>query len=147
MTKPTNTADSPNEIAKAQIYAKLARLGIATVLITYDGCGDSGCIGSIDARGPNGETVALPKRDITIDFVESRWDTATSKFVKVDVRLKLPIEKAVESWCYDLLEHHFGGWEINEGSQGTIALDIVKNIATLEHDENVMTTTTHTVVV
>ena len=146
MTKPTPRPETPKDTAKAQIYARLARLGIATVLISYDGCGDSGCIESIEARGPNDEVVELPQREVTIDFVESQWDAAASKFVRVGVKRKLPIGKAVESWCYDLLEHHFDGWEINEGSQGTIELDIKNKTATLEHDQNVMTTTTHTVV-
>ncbi len=146
MTHQTTTSETPNGIAKAQIYAKLARLGITTVLISYDGCGDSGCIESLEAYDPNGKTIQLPKREVTIDFEESQWDAATASFIRVGVKRKLPIAKAVESWCYDLIEQHFAGWELNEGSQGTIELDVAKNVATLEHDENVMTTTTHTVV-
>lgn len=34
------------------------------------------------------------------------------------------IDEAVQDFAYYLLEQHYPGWEINEGSQGTITIDI-----------------------
>lgn len=147
MTKKNQSPLTPSEISKAQIYAKLAKLGIASLLIIYDGCGDSGCIESLKAIGPDGKEVELPKRAVSIDVVESRRDPANPGFMTIAVRRKVPIKEAIESWCYDLLEEHFGGWEINEGSQGSIELDIKKMTAIFEHDENVMTTNSRRLVV
>jgi hypothetical protein len=144
MTKTNSSPQTPSEVSKRQIYAKLAKLGIASVHIGYDGCGDSGCIESLKAYGPDDKEMQLPERAVAIDLVDAQWDTTAGGIVRTNVRRKVPLKEAVENWCYDLLEQHFGGWEINEGSQGTIELDVAKKIATFEHDENVMTTNTHT---
>jgi len=43
------------------------------------------------------------------------------------------IDDDIESICYNLLEE-YGGWEINEGSQGTI--DFTKDEITVNHEWN-----------
>lgn len=146
MTKKKQTTATPSEVTKTQLYGKLATLGITSVLIKYDGCGDSGCIESISALGADNLEVELPERSVAIDIVESKFDGTTRRFVSVNARRTVPIREAIENWCYDLLERHFPGWEINEGSDGTIAIDVVKKTATLQHDENVMRTNSHRVV-
>lgn len=47
------------------------------------------------------------------------------------------LEKYLESWAYDLLEENWGGWEINEGSQGTITIDVKAREVHVHHGENV----------
>lgn len=42
----------------------------------------------------------------------------------------------IEDWCYRQLEDHFGGWEINEGSDGTFYFDLDKNTIELSHTYN-----------
>lgn len=56
-----------------------------------------------------------------------------------------PVMQRLEDWAYDVLEQHFGGWEINEGSSGTITMDVVNQKATISHDENVIVTNNETV--
>ena len=147
MTKNKQSTATPSEVTKAQLYGKLAKLGINSVLITYDGCGDSGCIESISALGADNLEINLPERSVAIDMVESKFDYKTKRFVSVNATRFVPIREAIENWCYDLLEQHFPGWEINDGSDGTIEIDVVKKTATLEHDDNVMRTNSHKVVV
>jgi hypothetical protein len=43
----------------------------------------------------------------------------------------------VENFCYRKLENHFGGWEINEGSDGRFIFDRNNNTITLEHANNI----------
>ena len=145
MKKKKHSSPTPSQTTKAQLYAKLAKLGIASVLIGYNGCGDSGCIESVQPLGADNMEVKLPERSVAIDLVESKFDSKTGRFIPKTVRRSVPIREAIENWCYDLLAEHFPGWEINEGSDGTIELDIVKKTATLEHDENVMSTNSHVV--
>ena len=78
----------------------------------------------------------MPERSVAIDIVESKYDCTDRRFVSVIARRTVPIREAIENWCYDLLEQHFPGWEINEGSDGTIAIDVVKKTATLQHYEH-----------
>lgn len=145
MTKKIKPRPTASDIAKAKLYANLARLGITTVVINYDGSCDSGCIESIKALGSDNREVSLPDRPVVVELIESNWDTKTTTFVRRNVKRSVPICDAIESWCYDLLEQHFPGWEINDGSSGTITLDIVKKSATMDHGENVMKTYTHRV--
>jgi len=42
----------------------------------------------------------------------------------------------VEEWCYQQLSDNFGGWEINEGSQGEFKFYFDEKIVTLEHTYN-----------
>lgn len=46
-------------------------------------------------------------------------------------------ERAVEDAAYAILEAKFPGWEINEGSIGTITFDIANRKAHLHHGETV----------
>ena len=46
------------------------------------------------------------------------------------------VPSGVDDWCYRILEGNFGGWEINEGSQGRFAFDMDEKTINLEHTEN-----------
>jgi hypothetical protein len=47
------------------------------------------------------------------------------------------VPKDIEDWCYNKLEVHFGGWEINEGSSGYFYFDFDNREFTLQHTDNV----------
>lgn len=42
----------------------------------------------------------------------------------------------IEDWCYRQLENHFGGWEINEGSDGEFQFNFNKMTIHLNHTMN-----------
>ena len=46
------------------------------------------------------------------------------------------VPSAIEDWCYNQLESHFGGWEINEGSDGEFIFDFNKMTIDLNHTYN-----------
>ena len=46
------------------------------------------------------------------------------------------VPASVEDYCYRVLENMYGGWEINEGSQGTFYFDFRTKEITLEHQYN-----------
>ena len=46
------------------------------------------------------------------------------------------IPGAIEDWMYSQLESHFGGWEINEGSDGRFFFDFNNSTVQLEHTYN-----------
>ena len=43
---------------------------------------------------------------------------------------------AIEDWCYNRLERLHGGWEINEGSDGSFTFDFNNMTITLDHTYN-----------
>ena len=46
------------------------------------------------------------------------------------------VPAGIEDWCYQQLESHFGGWEINEGSDGSFLFDFNNSVVTLNHTYN-----------
>lgn len=145
MSKKPNTTETPSQLAKAAIFAKLSRLKIASVDITYDGCGDGGCIETLTAFGADKRELTLPDKPVAIQLVSSTWDTKTTSYNKGLVKRTVPLREAIENWCYDLLEEHFAGWENNEGSDGTITINVLNKTVVMHHDENVMQTINHKV--
>ena len=49
----------------------------------------------------------------------------------------MDIPSFIEEWCYDMLGYHFGGWEINEGSQGSFYFHSPKKSVTLDFEQNI----------
>lgn len=47
------------------------------------------------------------------------------------------VPAVVSDFCYNMLENRFGGWEINEGSQGNFEIDLDKKEITLNHTYNI----------
>ena len=52
---------------------------------------------------------------------------------------------AVEEWCYQQLEENFGGWEINEGSQGEFQFDFNEKTVILSHTYNTLVDESNTI--
>jgi hypothetical protein len=46
------------------------------------------------------------------------------------------VPDSIENWCYEQLENHFGGWEINEGSDGRFIFDFNNSTVNLDHTFN-----------
>jgi hypothetical protein len=61
-----------------------------------------------------------------------------SGYIESDFENGEPSPGAVEEWCYQQLEENFGGWEINEGSQGEFQFDFNEKTVILSHTYNTM---------
>ena len=48
----------------------------------------------------------------------------------------MDIPSFFETWCYDMLSEYFGGWETNEGSQGSFEINSRKKRIELNFEEN-----------
>ncbi len=46
------------------------------------------------------------------------------------------LSPTMEDWCYNILEHWYGGWEINEGSSGKFTFDTESRTCELEFGWN-----------
>jgi len=56
--------------------------------------------------------------------------------IEYDGNFTKQIPKGVESFFYEWLENHFGGWEINEGSQGQFIFNANEGNLELQFGEN-----------
>jgi hypothetical protein len=68
-----------------------------------------------------------------------------SGYIESDFENGDPSPGAVEEWCYQQLEENFGGWEINEGSQGEFQFDFNEKTVILQHTYNTMLDETNTI--
>jgi len=101
------------------IFAALAALGIETVEVDFDGCGDSGQIESIVAFGATDQLSG----EVTIISAETGGE---------DERRTVPLTEAMDDLCYTLLEATHDGWEINDGAFGTFTFDVASRQIELE---------------
>jgi hypothetical protein len=85
--------------------------------LRYDGGGDSGWIED-EIETENGITKFKKETDADADGIETN----------------------LENISYDLLELYYGGWEINEGSSGSINYNFQEQKVTMTHYQNVEST-------
>lgn len=111
---------------KIRLFDNLASQGIVRVTVNFDGCGDSGQIEDIIAFDKHGQVelkgLVLPAPDSVPDGIP-------------EAEAAEPIEDAIESLAYDLLESEHGGWENNDGAYGEFTFDVATRKITLEHNE------------
>jgi hypothetical protein len=123
-------SDSLHAANKKALFDALAAAGITSVLVRFDGCGDSGQIEDIDAVAGD-----LP-RDFppgTIAISRAYWGTTEPEHSECNVR------DAVETLAYALLEETHGGWENNEGAYGEFTFGVAQRTITLDYNERIET--------
>jgi len=112
---------------KAALFDALARAGVTSVIVSFDGCGDSGQIEQVEARADDA-VVELPADQV--EFVEPLFGDAE----KVN-RSTHTVADAIETLVYALLEQTHSGWENNDGAYGDFAFDVEKRTIELDYNE------------
>jgi hypothetical protein len=114
---------------KTALFDALAAAGITTVLVNFDGCGDTGQIEMIEAKA--GDDV-IPLPTVQIEIASAVWGSAT-----IDHQTR-PLEEAIEILVYDVLNQKHGGWENNDGAYGEYTFDVAERTITLDYNERHM---------
>ena len=114
---------------KTTLFDALAAAGITTVIVNFDGCGDSGQIEMIEAKA--GDDV-IPLPTVQIEIASAVWGSAT-----ID-RQTRPVEEAIEILVHDVLNQNHGGWENNDGAYGEYTFDVAERTITLDYNERHM---------
>jgi hypothetical protein len=109
--------------------------------VSFEGCGDSGQIESVDYTDANGKGIDEAYLDKIIVKGSAKtsyhkWDEKTKKLVKTEAK-EGNIREIIEEVCYDKLGASHGGWEINEGSYGTFYFDVSTRKVRLEYNERI----------
>lgn len=141
-TPDPNTPEHDDDPPHAQLYAVLSKLGVRTLRAEYSGYGDSGCIEHIHAFNRRECEVKLPSTPVLMPLVTTTFDPVTRSYRQRTEERTLPLNEAVEQWCYDVLEERFPGWELDDGSSGVITIDIKTRSGRLSHTFNQPTTIT-----
>lgn len=115
--------DKASQTNKGVVFDALAAANITSVVVEFDGEGDSGQINAVTAfRGE--EQVELPVTPVTLQRASSNQTELRSA--------EEPLPQAVETLCYDYLGHAHGGWENNDGAYGEFRLDVGARTVELE---------------
>lgn len=109
---------------KMSIMNALDQAGITSVVVSFDGYGDSGQIEDIEV---DGEQATLPDIDIAFKAIDCAATESESKTIA--------LTKAVENMVYQLLEQEYAGWENNGGAFGDITFDVLERTIIFDFNE------------
>lgn len=120
------------------------------VVVTFDGCGDSGQIESIDFQF-NATMPSIHPATFSIGVFDVREGSThrNGRWEPLIKQKELTLEDALEIITYEILNENIAGWEINEGTFGTITYSIATsaikcNFNTRVFEENMFTFTDET---
>ena len=120
------------------LFDALQDTKVVSIVVDFDGCGDSGQISSIEYYDHRDKELSQPQGKIKGSKLPqgSTWDDKRKEFVDLPPS-EATFNQLVEQICYDRLGAHHAGWEINEGSYGTFVFDVVNRKIDLEYNERV----------
>jgi len=116
---------------KAVLFDALARAGITSVIVIFDGYGDSGQIEQVEIRAGDDVLAELPPDQI--EFVEPVFGAPG----EVE-RSTHTVSDAIETLVYAFLEQTHDGWEDNDGAYGDVTFDVGNRTITLDYNERHM---------
>lgn len=115
---------------KATLFDALAEAGVTSVVVTFDGYGDSGQIEDITAYAGD-RAVDLPA--VAVEIVHAEWGQSALD------RASLSMRRAIEQLAYDFLRETHCGWENNEGAYGDFTFNVATRSITLDYNERIET--------
>lgn len=116
------------------LFDALRDAGISCVTVEFDGYGDSGQIERIAFLRPDNSECDSPATEIEI--LSARYDGSG-----IDAET-CPVAQAIETLAYRFLEDTHGGWENNDGAEGTFTFLVEPRTIGLVYNERYTATET-----
>jgi hypothetical protein len=142
MTATTQAqTDAPTDDIRARnkevIFAALAKAGIHSVTVGYDGYSDSGQIDDIEGWSSSPEKLPLP----------SNRKVQLRSPIEGNPPVEMTLQEAIETLVYDYLDETHYGWENDEGAYGSFVFSVPTRTITLEHNDRYIevNTSNHTI--
>lgn len=131
MRDRTSKIDDRVKNNRPMLLIELRRLKVKEVSAEYDGSGDSGQLEEPTLAPEPEPGVVVPPVSVLVD---GGWSSKQGEIA--ETRTKAIIE-AVQDLFYDLLEMEHPGWEINEGSYGSLVWAMDDDKVRLVHNERI----------
>ena len=112
---------------RAVLFDALAKVGITAVIVSFDGCGDSGQIENIEAKNAD-DLVDLLSDAVAIAKPEA-WGSTNL------LQTEGSLTELIEQLAYDFLSQTHSGWENNDGAYGEFTFDLAAGNVTLDYNE------------
>ena len=110
------------------------------IVVTFDGSGDSGQIEDMNFQFY--DELAITKHPATLSIgvfdVQEGFEHRDGKWEPIIKQKELTLADALEIITYDILNANIPGWEINEGTSGTITYDTDTGAIRCEFSERVV---------
>lgn len=113
---------------KEILFDILAREGIESVLVMFEGSGDSGSLEGSDLPTEIKKIVVEGSRVSQGVIWSSSGDTHRWKE-------NCTVEEIIQSLCYEVLSLRHSGWENNDGAYGEFNFDVKERTAHLDFNE------------
>jgi hypothetical protein len=120
---------------KLALFAALSAADIHTVVVTFDGYGDSGQIDRIDRFTQDNLEVELPEAPVEIQ--QATFET------EVIVPCTQSPREIVETMAYDFLGETHNGWQDGEGAYGEFTFAVADQSITLDYNERFTDSTSY----
>jgi hypothetical protein len=117
---------------KTVVFDALDAAGIATVVVSFDGYGDSGQIERLEV---NGAVDALPAA--TVEIAAAIWGKLEPQ------RQSMSVADAIEHLIYDFLGSAHDGWEDNDGAYGEFTFEVADRTINLDYNERYTASVNH----
>mgnify|MGYP007127763734 FL=1 len=115
------------------------KTNVNKVEVTYSGSGDSGAIEGayfLDLYDKEVKKTELFDTNVKYKSMLNSWQSYGDRDAGVSVKdIEKNIVEAIEDFCWDVLETTRGGWEINDGAEGTFNIDVDKGTVIVAHTE------------
>ena len=79
------------------------------------------------------DEMKIKEKNLRLDY----YGSGDSGYLEGNFSSGHMVPAEVEDYCYRMLENNFGGWEINEGSQGYFLIDRKNKVIELLHTSNI----------
>jgi hypothetical protein len=109
---------------RTAVFDALAAAGLATVVVSFDGYGDSGQIERLDVEGA---VDALPAA--AVEIATAIWGELEPQ------RQSMSLADAIENLIYDFLGSAHDGWEDSDGAYGEFTFDVADRTIRLDYNE------------
>ena len=117
---------------KPSILNRLTNHGIKEVVVHYSGSGDSGSIEEIEITDPKEKGNVL---DEAYQSARNSGEWEDGEWVNPDFSDVEQLAADIDGFCSAELEHMVGGWEVDDGSDGTFTFDVEAGTVTCSHDQ------------
>ncbi len=114
------------------LLVALAALNITEVSIRYEGGGDSGDVMEILVK-PEEKLPLLTTEQVLFHTVLTEYRDGHSQYQLSESSMS--IDDALRDFTLTWVDAHHGGWENNEGGDGTITIHVAESRFQLAHSE------------
>lgn len=120
---------------KTSVLKALKELGVDSVQVQYQGSGDSGEVYEVSILpvDKNVSTTKVKIQEAKASFIKEK--DGGSSWVSEIYEDTVSLYEAINGILYSYLEMSHPGWEINEGSQGEMTIEVEGESISLVHTE------------